>query len=323
MPRHAKQYRDFAAEYACLQLERVAAFTEFADQPPTLAPPESTMQQYVLTLTCPDQPGIVRALADGIVDVEGNILENAQFSDPVTGTFCVRTQFETPHPEVDLVRAALAAKVAGFEPAMTLRPVERRRRVLVMVSRFDHCLVDLLYRWDNGELPVDIPLVVSNHKDTRPLVERHGIPFVYLPITRDTKAQAEQRLFDLVAEHEVDLVVLARYMQVLSDDATRRLSGKVINIHHSFLPGFKGAKPYHQAYERGVKLIGATAHFVTADLDEGPIIEQDVVRVSHHQDAEAFVAIGRDVERVVLARAVRLFAEDRVVLTGARTVVFN
>ena len=281
------------------------------------------MQQYVLTLTCPDQPGIVRALADGIVDVEGNILESAQFSDPVTGTFCVRTQFETPHAEVDLVRAALDARVAGFGPAVTLRPVERRRRILVMVSRFDHCLVDLLYRWDNGELPVDIPLVVSNHKDTRPLVERHGIPFVYLPITRDTKAQAEQRLFDLVAEHEVDLVVLARYMQVLSDDATRRLSGKVINIHHSFLPGFKGAKPYHQAYERGVKLIGATAHFVTADLDEGPIIEQDVVRVSHHQDAEAFVAIGRDVERVVLARAVRLFAEDRVVLTGARTVVFN
>ena len=281
------------------------------------------MQQYVLTLTCPDQPGIVRALADGIVDVEGNILESAQFSDPVTGTFCVRTQFETPHAEVDLVRAALDARVAGFGPAVTLRPVERRRRVLVMVSRFDHCLVDLLYRWDNGELPVDIPLVVSNHKDTRPLVERHGIPFVYLPITRDTKAQAEQRLFDLVAEHEVDLVVLARYMQVLSDEATRRLSGRVINIHHSFLPGFKGAKPYHQAYERGVKLIGATAHFVTADLDEGPIIEQDVVRVSHHQDAEAFVAIGRDVERVVLARAVRLFAEDRVVLTGARTVVFN
>jgi formyltetrahydrofolate deformylase len=281
------------------------------------------MPQYVLTLTCPDQPGIVRALADGIVDVEGNILENAQFSDPVTGTFCVRTQFETPNPDVDQVRAALAAKVAGFEPAVTLRPVERRRRVLVMVSRFDHCLVDLLYRWDNGELPVDIPLVVSNHKDTRPLVERHGIPFVYLPVTRETKASAEQRLFDLVAEHEIDLVVLARYMQVLSDDATRRLSGRVINIHHSFLPGFKGAKPYHQAYERGVKLIGATAHFVTADLDEGPIIEQDVVRVSHHQDAEAFVAIGRDVERVVLARAVRLFAEDRVVLTGARTVVFN
>ena len=281
------------------------------------------MQQFVLTLACPDRPGIVRALADGIVEVEGNILENAQFSDPVTGTFCVRTQFETPNEDTAAVRAAVAAKLAEFSPVLTVRPTQQRRRVLIMVSRFDHCLVDLLYRWDNGELPVDIPLVVSNHKDTRPLVERHGIPFVYLPVTKDTKPQAEQRLFDLVDEHTIDLVVLARYMQVLSDDACRHLSGRVINIHHSFLPGFKGAKPYHQAYERGVKLIGATAHYVTADLDEGPIIEQDVVRVTHAQDADTLVAIGRDVERVVLARAVRQHAEDRVVLTGARTVVFG
>ncbi len=281
------------------------------------------MQQFVLTLACPDRPGIVRALADGIVEVKGNILENAQFSDPVTGTFCVRTQFETPNEDTAAVRAAVAAKLAEFCPVLTVRPTQQRRRVLIMVSRFDHCLVDLLYRWDNGELPVDIPLVVSNHKDTRPLVERHGIPFVYLPVTKDTKPQAEQRLFDLVDEHTIDLVVLARYMQVLSDDACRHLSGRVINIHHSFLPGFKGAKPYHQAYERGVKLIGATAHYVTADLDEGPIIEQDVVRVTHAQDADTLVAIGRDVERVVLARAVRQHAEDRVVLTGARTVVFG
>jgi len=281
------------------------------------------VQQFVLTLACPDRPGIVRALADGIVEVEGNILENAQFSDPVTGTFCVRTQFETPNEDTAAVRAAVAAKLAEFSPVLTVRPTQQRRRVLIMVSRFDHCLVDLLYRWDNGELPVDIPLVVSNHKDTRPLVERHGIPFVYLPVTKDTKPQAEQRLFDLVDEHTIDLVVLARYMQVLSDDACRHLSGRVINIHHSFLPGFKGAKPYHQAYERGVKLIGATAHYVTADLDEGPIIEQDVVRVTHAQDADTLVAIGRDVERVVLARAVRQHAEDRVVLTGARTVVFG
>jgi formyltetrahydrofolate deformylase len=192
-----------------------------------------------------------------------------------------------------------------------------------MVSRFDHCLVDLLYRWEIGELPVDIPLVVSNHEDLRGIVEARGIPFIHLPVTRDTKPAAEARLFALVEEYDVDLVVLARYMQVLSDDACRRLSGRVINIHHSFLPGFKGAKPYHQAYERGVKLIGATAHFVTADLDEGPIIEQDVARVSHAQDAETLVALGRDVERVVLARAVRLYAEDRVMLTGARTVVFG
>jgi formyltetrahydrofolate deformylase len=280
------------------------------------------MPQYVLTLVCPDQPGIVRALADGIVQVGGNILENAQFSDPVTGTFCVRTHFETPSDDAAEVREAVACRVAPFDPMMTLRPAAARRRVMVMVSRFDHCLVDLLYRWENGELPVDIPLVVSNHKETRPLVERHGIPFVYLPVTKGTKAAAEQRLFDLVDEHDVELVVLARYMQVLSDDACRRLAGRVINIHHSFLPGFKGAKPYHQAYERGVKLIGATAHYVTGDLDEGPIIEQDVVRVSHAQNADTLVAIGRDVERVVLARAVRLHAEDRVVLTGARTVVF-
>jgi len=281
------------------------------------------MTQFVLTLSCPDQPGIVRALAEGIVQVGGNILENAQFSDPVTGTFCVRTHFEAGVGDVAQVQAVLAPLLAGFGPQLSLRPVERRRRVMVMVSRFDHCLVDLLYRWQIGELPVDLPVVVSNHEDCREPVERHGIPFVHLPVTRDTKPAAEARLFELMAEHDVDLVVLARYMQVLSDEATRRLSGKVINIHHSFLPGFKGAKPYHQAYERGVKLIGATAHFVTADLDEGPIIEQDVVRVTHHQDAEAFVAIGRDVERVVLARAVRLFAEDRVVLTGARTVVFS
>jgi formyltetrahydrofolate deformylase len=286
------------------------------------------MEQYVLTLTCPDRPGIVRALADGIVEAKGNILENAQFSDPVTGTFCVRTQFETPESDAETVRATVAAGLAPFDPTLTLRPAAQRKRVLLMVSRFDHCLVDLLYRWENGELPVDIPLVVSNHKDTRPLVERHGIPFVCIPVTKDatgptSKAAAEARLFDLVDEHDIDVVVLARYMQVLSDDACARLAGRAINIHHSFLPGFKGAKPYHQAYERGVKLIGATAHYVTAHLDEGPIIEQDVVRVTHAQDAATLVAIGRDVERVVLARALRLHAEDRVLLTGHRTVVFG
>ncbi len=280
------------------------------------------MPQYVLTLACPDQPGIVRALAEGVVGVGGNIVDSAQFSDPVTGTFCVRTAFDSPDGDLVNVREALDAALSGVEPALTLRPADQRRRVLVMVSRFDHCLVDLLYRWQIGELAVDIPLVVSNHDDCRALVERHGIPFVHVPVTRDTKADAEARLFALIEEHAVDLVVLARYMQVLSDDACRRLAGRAMNIHHSFLPGFKGAKPYHQAYARGVKLIGATAHYVTADLDEGPIIEQDVVRVTHAQDAESLVAIGRDVERVVLARAVRLHAEDRVVLTGHRTVVF-
>jgi formyltetrahydrofolate deformylase len=195
--------------------------------------------------------------------------------------------------------------------------------MLVMVSKFDHCLVDLLYRHETGELPVDIPLVVSNHPDLRPLVEHHGIAFLHLPVTRETKPEAEARLLALVAEHDVDFVVLARYMQVLSDDLCRSLEGRVINIHHSFLPGFKGAKPYHQAYARGVKLIGATAHYVTADLDEGPIIEQEVTRVTHAATPRTLVALGRDTERLVLSRAVRRHAEDRVLLVGPRTVVFS
>ncbi|MFF3966176.1 formyltetrahydrofolate deformylase [Streptomyces griseorubiginosus] len=280
------------------------------------------MQRHILTLRCPDQPGIVHALAAGVAEAEGNILESAQFSDPSTGIFTIRVSLESPAADTGKLRDELALRLARFDPVLTVRPEEQRRRVLLMVSKFDHCLVDLLYRWDLGELPVDIPLVVSNHPDLEPVAKRYGIPFVHLPVTRDTKPEAEAELLRLVADHQVDFVVLARYMQVLSDDLCRRLSGRVINIHHSFLPGFKGAKPYHQAHDRGVKLIGATAHFVTADLDEGPIIEQDVVRVGHRHTAPELVAIGRDVERIVLARAVRLHAEDRVVLTGSRTVVF-
>jgi formyltetrahydrofolate deformylase len=210
-----------------------------------------------------------------------------------------------------------------FQPALTLRRESSRRRVLVMASRFDHCLRDLLYRWDIGELPADLRLVVSNHETCRPLAERYGLPYHHIPVTAATKPEAERRLLALVAEHQIDVVVLARYMQVLSDEACRRLEGRAINIHHSFLPGFKGARPYHQAYERGVKLIGATAHFVTPDLDEGPIIEQDVAMVGHGHTPEQLVAIGRDVERLVLSRAVRRYAEDRVLLVGARTVVFG
>ncbi|GAQ65468.1 formyltetrahydrofolate deformylase [Streptomyces scabiei] len=281
------------------------------------------MQRYILTLRCPDQPGIVHALAAGVAQAEGNILESAQFSDPGTGIFTIRVSLETPAADTGKLRDELALRLARFDPVLTVRPEEQRRRVLLMVSKFDHCLVDLLYRWDLGELPVDIPLIVSNHPDLEPVAKRYGIPFVHLPVTRDTKPEAEAELLRLVADQQVDFVVLARYMQVLSDDLCRKLSGRVINIHHSFLPGFKGAKPYHQAHDRGVKLIGATAHLVTADLDEGPIIEQDVVRVGHRHSAPELVAIGRDVERIVLARAVRLHAEDRVVLTGSRTVVFN
>ncbi len=281
------------------------------------------MQHLIVTVQCPDQPGIVAALAAGIGMLDGNILESAQFSDPETGLFCVRTEFESPVADRARLLSTIEAALAKFGATVGLRPVERRQRLLIMVSRFDHCLMDLLYRWQRGELPVDIPLVVSNHEDARALVEGYGIAFEHVPVTKETKPAAEDRLFELVAEHGIDFVVLARYMQVLSDRACARLAGRAINIHHSFLPGFKGAKPYHQAHARGVKLIGATAHYVTADLDEGPIIEQEVVRVTHTRTAEQMVTLGRDVERLVLARAVAAHAQDRVFLCGARTVVFS
>ena len=281
------------------------------------------MEHYILTLRCADQPGIVRSLAEGIVQAKGNITESAQFSDPPTGLFCLRTSFESPEEDIEAVRSLVAGAVRRFQPVLTLRRESSRRRVLVMASRFDHCVRDLLYRWDIGELPADVRLVVSNHETCRPIAERYGLAYHHIPVTAETKPEAERRLFSLVAEYEIDVVVLARYMQVLSDEACLRLEGRAINIHHSFLPGFKGARPYHQAYERGVKLIGATAHFITPDLDEGPIIEQDVARVGHGHTPEELVAIGRDVERLVLARAVRLYAEDRVLLVGARTVVFG
>ncbi|MBP2390183.1 formyltetrahydrofolate deformylase [Aeromicrobium fastidiosum] len=276
-----------------------------------------------MTLRCPDQPGIVRAFAQGVSSLKGNIVDNNQFSDPDTDTFCMRTEFDSPADSSAVVRAELTQALGAFDPFLTVRDVSHRRRVLLMVSKFDHCLVDLLYRHRTGDLPIDIPVIVSNHPDLKPLADQAGIPFVLIPVTKDTKPEAEAKLLDLVTEHDVDLVVLARYMQVLSDDLCRKLAGRAINIHHSFLPGFKGAKPYHQAHARGVKLIGATAHYVTAELDEGPIIEQDVQRVNHARSADQMVALGRDVERAVLSRAVRRHAEDRVILVGARTVVFE
>ena len=278
--------------------------------------------EYILTLRCLDAPGITHATASGLLDVGANILEQSQFAHPEHRLLCVRTRFETDEESAAVVRDAISARVERFDPAIWLRPAGEHRRALLMVSKLDHCLVDLLYRWQIGELPVDIPLIVSNHPDLRALADRVAIPFVHIPVTKETKPEAEAELLELVAKHEIDVVVLARYMQVLSDDLCTKLSARVINIHHSFLPGFKGARPYHQAYDRGVKLIGATAHFVTSELDEGPIIEQDVQRVSHAQSAESLVEIGRDVERRVLSRAVRLWAEDRVFLTGTRTVVF-
>ena len=281
------------------------------------------MPHYLLTLTCQDRPGIIHAVAGALLDVSANVLEQAQFTDQDSGLFAMRTRFEAPDDDAPAVRRLVAERTAAFSPTVDVRLEESRRRVLVMVSKYDHCLVDLLYRYDNGELPVEIPLIVSNHEDCRPLAERHGIPFVVLPVTPETKSAQEARLLALVEEHAIDVVVLARYMQVLSDDLCSRLPGRIINIHHSFLPGFKGARPYHQAHARGVKLIGATAHFVTADLDEGPIIEQGVQRVDHAATPDDLAEIGRDVERLVLARAVRLFAEDRIVLDGKRTIVFG
>lgn len=281
------------------------------------------MTTYVMTLQCTDRPGIVRATSTAIVEVGGNILENDQFTDPVTNQFCMRTRFETQNADIDAVRDLLLSELGDFSPQLGIRNEEVQRRALVMVSQFDHCLADLLYRREQGDLPLDIVAVVSNHNVCKPLVTRYHVPFFEIPVTPSTKEAAEDELRVILATHHVDVVILARYMQVLSSELCAELNGRAINIHHSFLPGFKGAKPYHQAYERGVKLIGATAHFVTPELDEGPIIEQDVVRVSHAKKPSDLVSLGRDIERNVLARAVRLIAEDRVALVGKRTIIFS
>ena len=281
------------------------------------------MVTYVVTLQCADGPGIVRAASSAIVQVGGNILENDQFTDPVTGQFCMRTRFETENEDIDDVRSVLMGELAPFAPHLGLRNELTERRSIIMVSTAEHCVADLLYRREQGDLPLDIVAIVGNHPDCRPLAERYGVPFFEIPVTPATKEVAENELRVLIERYRADVVILARYMQVLSTKLCDDLSGRAINIHHSFLPGFKGAKPYHQAYERGVKLIGATAHFVTPELDEGPIIEQDVVRVTHARRPADLVSLGRDIERTVLARAVRLIAEDRVALVGSRTVIFS
>jgi formyltetrahydrofolate deformylase len=265
----------------------------------------------------------VLAASSAIVTLGGNIMENDQFTDPMTDQFCMRTRFETSIDDVERVKSSLAKELDRFNPSLTVRPEDVRRRALIMVSRFDHCLADLLYRREQGDLALDIAAVVSNHPDCRDLAARYAVPFHEVPVHPSNREQAEEELWALFGEYRVDFVVLARYMQVLSSELCAKLAGRAINIHHSFLPGFKGAKPYHQAYERGVKLIGATAHFVTVDLDEGPIIDQDVARVSHAREPSELVALGRDIERNVLSRAVRLVSEDRVALVGNRTVVFS
>ncbi|WP_039946866.1 formyltetrahydrofolate deformylase [Streptomyces sp. NRRL S-118] len=280
--------------------------------------------QYVLTLSCPDKKGIVHAVSSYLFITGCNIEDSQQFGDRDTGLFFMRVHFSAEAPvTVEKLRASFAAVGDSFAMEWQIHRADERMRVVLMVSKYGHCLNDLLFRTRIGALPVDIVGVVSNHTDFAELAASYDVPFHHIPVTKDTKAQAETELLELVRGENVELVVLARYMQVLSDDLCKQLSGRVINIHHSFLPSFKGAKPYHQAHARGVKLIGATAHYVTADLDEGPIIEQEVERVGHEVTPEQLVAIGRDVECQALARAVKWHAERRILLNGRRTVVFG
>ncbi|MFI8963811.1 formyltetrahydrofolate deformylase [Streptomyces sp. NPDC053493] len=279
--------------------------------------------QYVLTLSCPDKQGIVHAVSSYLFITGCNIEDSQQYGDRDSGLFFMRVHFAAEAPvTVDKLRASFAAVGDSFGMDWQIHRAEDRMRIVLMVSKFGHCLNDLLFRSRIGALPVEIVAVVSNHTDFAELSASYGIPFRHIPVTKESKPEAEAELLALVEEQNVELVVLARYMQVLSDDLCARLSGRIINIHHSFLPSFKGAKPYHQAHARGVKLIGATAHYVTADLDEGPIIEQEVERVGHEVTPDQLVAIGRDVECQALARAVKWHAERRILLNGRRTVIF-
>ena len=272
----------------------------------------------IASLQCADQPGIVHAMTSAVLACGGNIIENQQFTDPTTNTFVMRTRFETSEGQV-AAEKSLNEGLAKYQPSLKIRPTSERPRALVMVTKESHCLRDLLYLNELGELKVEIPLVISNHEELRQLVESHGVKFMYLP---GDKATQEAEITKQIELLKIDFVVLARYMQILSAEFCDRMPGKIINIHHSFLPGCKGAKPYHQAHERGVKIIGASAHFVTSDLDEGPIIEQDVAHVTHIATPEELIAIGRDIERRVLAKAVKLYSEDKIFVVGKRTVVF-
>ncbi|MDQ4419306.1 formyltetrahydrofolate deformylase [Sphingobium sp. DEHP117] len=279
--------------------------------------------QYVLKLSCPDRPGLVAAVSAEIARLGGNIREAQQFNATDSGYFFQRVQFDCEGTDCAAIKDAMEPLVRSYAMDLAVRPAGERRKVMLMVSKFDHCLGDLLYRTRIGELPMDVVAIVSNHPADALNISLLGdIPFHHLPITKDTKAAQEAQVSAILASSGAELVVLARYMQILSDDLARQLSGRCINIHHSFLPGFKGAKPYHQAFHRGVKMIGATAHYVTADLDEGPIIHQNVEAVTHADSPEDLVCRGRDIERRVLARAVALHIDDRVFLNGNKTVVF-
>ncbi|KAI4724443.1 formyltetrahydrofolate deformylase-like protein [Aureobasidium sp. EXF-10728] len=282
----------------------------------------SKANDHYLTLSCPDKPGIVHAVTGLLAKHELNILDLQQFSDPTSEKFFMRVHFghaeNTEHLKPEITELAQQMKMD-----YNIRPVSAKPRVLIMVSKIGHCLNDLLFRQKNKQLQVEIPLIVSNHPDFEPLAKNYEIPFHHLPVNKDTKLQQEKQILDLVKENDIDLIVLARYMQVLTPGLCEAMSGKIINIHHSFLPSFKGAKPYHQAYERGVKITGATAHFVTADLDEGPIIEQRIARVNHAMSPKDLVEEGSNVEAQVLAAAVKWWSEEKVFLNGTKTVVFN
>ncbi|MBN9672020.1 formyltetrahydrofolate deformylase [Roseibium aggregatum] len=281
------------------------------------------MTQFVLTVTCPSRRGIVAAITAFLSEAGCNITDCAQFDDPASGDFFMRVSFKSElDANIDSLREGFKPVAEPFGMTWAIHDEAERMKVIIMVSRFGHCLNDLLYRWRIGALPVDIVAVISNHLDYQKLVVNHDIPFHYIKVTKDNKAEAEAAQMRVVEETGAELVVLARYMQVLSDAMCRKLSGRIINIHHSFLPSFKGANPYKQAYERGVKLIGATSHYVTSDLDEGPIINQDTVQVTHAQNSNDYVSLGRDVESRILARAIHAHIHRRVFLSGNRTIVF-
>nr|WP_269047238.1 formyltetrahydrofolate deformylase [Paenarthrobacter sp. Z7-10] len=293
-----------------------------------LPPSGRTVVEHVLALDCPEAPGIVHAVSGFLLDHGCDIIDNKQFggrTDPADSHFFMRIHFASDGDAAttERLREAFASVAEDFGMRWQMDPHGAKRRVLIMVSKFEHCLNDLLFRARTGELPMEVVAVVSNHRDHQRLVEWHSIPFVHIPVTAGSKPAAEAALLDLIGDLDVELVVLARYMQVLSDDLTRRLDGRAINIHHSFLPSFKGAKPYHQAYARGVKTVGATAHYVNAELDEGPIIAQQVVEVDHTFSPEDLVAAGRDTECKALSNAVRWHCEGRVFLQGNRTVVLR
>lgn len=286
---------------------------------PTIA----AMTAYILNLSCPDRQGIVHAVSGFLLERQGNIEEAAQYNDHATGLFFMRVQFACDRLSQDDLRTQLATLADTFGMRWTLHDTTQPMRTVIMVSKEGHCLNDLLFRWKSGLLPLDIRAIVSNHREFYQLAASYNVPFHHIAVTAATKAQAEAKQYEIIQSEGAELVVLARYMQILSDDLCQKLSGRAINIHHSFLPSFKGAKPYYQAHDRGVKLIGATAHYVTADLDEGPIIEQDVARVDHSKTVEDLTTQGRDTESQVLARAVKWHSEHRVLLNGHKTVIFK